>query len=91
MYCLEGEEGGSETFTISNGAVQVFDEARVKLMEQELEEAKVQWKHYEKLAESRRDLMEKVIHETYVIVKAKLGNKMEEESEFRSSIIERAK
>lgn len=38
----------------------------------ELEEAKIQWKHYEKLAESRRELMEKVIHETYVIVKAKL-------------------
>jgi hypothetical protein len=43
------------------------------------------------LAESRGELMEKVIHETYVIVKAKLWNKMEEESEFRSSIIERAK
>ena len=38
----------------------------------ELEEAKIQWKHYEKLAETRRELMEKVIHETYVIVKAKL-------------------
>lgn len=38
----------------------------------ELEEAKVQWKYYEDLAESRRVLMEKIIHETYVIVKSKL-------------------
>lgn len=57
----------------------------------ELEEAKVQWKYYEDLAESRRALMEKIIHETYVIVKAKLGNKMEDESEFRGAIIRKAK
>jgi hypothetical protein len=44
----------------------------VQVNNSDLEEAKIQWKHYEKLAESRRELMEKVIHETYVIVKAKL-------------------
>lgn len=38
----------------------------------ELEGAKVQWKYYEDLAESRRVLMEKIIHETYEIVKKKL-------------------
>ena len=53
----------------------------------ELEEAKIQWEYYENLAERRKRMIELVIHETYVIAKEKLGNKMEEESEFRSSII----
>ncbi len=57
----------------------------------ELEEAKIQWEYWEKCANERAELMEKIIHETYVIAKAKLGNKMEDESEFRSSIIRKAK
>lgn len=80
-----------ETLTVSNGAVQAFDEARAKLMEQDLEEAKAQWKYYEELAEKRAVLMEKVVHETYVIAKSKLWGKMEDEPDFRAAIIRRAK
>lgn len=53
----------------------------------ELEEARIQWKYYEDLANRRGKMIELVIHETYVVAKSKLGNKMEDEAEFRSTII----
>lgn len=77
--------------------VRVWDEVEVssneetKRLEEELYEAKKQWKYYEDVCESRRKLMEAIIHETYVITKAKLWNKMEDESDFRLAILERAR
>jgi hypothetical protein len=59
-------------FNTEDNAIVLKNSEEVAKLKEELEEAKIQWKHYEKLAESRGELMEKVIHETYVIVKAKL-------------------
>ena len=69
----------------------VLNDGEIKRLEEELYEAKEQWKYYEDVCESRRKLMEAIIHETYVISKAKLWNKMEDESDFRLAILERAR
>ena len=69
----------------------VLDHGEIEGLKEELHEAKVQWKYYEDLSESRRKLMEWVIHETYVVAKSKLWNKMEGEDEFRTAIVTAAK
>ena len=74
-----------------NEALKKMNKSESNFNPSELEEAKIQWEHYEKLAESRRVLMENVIHETYVVAKEKLWNKMEWEAEFRQAIIAKAK
>lgn len=53
----------------------------------ELEEAKIQWEYYKQRCEKYKRAINLVIHETYVVAKAKLGNKMEEEAEFREAIL----
>lgn len=54
---------------------------------EELEEAKIQWEYYKERCEKYKKAINLVIHETYVVAKAKLGNKMEEEAEFREAIL----
>lgn len=63
----------------------------IEKLKQELHEAKVNCNYYEKLAERRKEMVEWVIHETYVLAKAKLWNKMEEESDFRNAIVQKVK
>lgn len=92
MYCFGEEEERPEMLTISNGAVQAINEARVKLMEQDLKEAKVNAEYWE--AECRRywRLINNVISVCYRKLKGMLGSKFTmSEEEFREWIIEEVK
>jgi len=96
IFSLEKEEGKNTWLEHSDGDLRFISKAmgekvlahgEINKLKQELEEAKIQWEYYKERCEKYKKAINLVIHETYVVAKAKLGNKMEEEAEFREAIL----